>query len=306
MEYKIRRTNYNNDYPKSDMIFQSFVDFKKLLTEKNTDYIFKPVILPVISHNHFQVFLSNVIDTLDLLPLRPDLGFDIIWRTIDAYMDYYAKKRSWNIKKSHKILNKTSDEIFLNLINANPQILSNFTNLMRSIPLQSTEFIAKRIFDISRTAVNQNQQKYIKERVKDSIGDDLYDEIEKKFTPLTPENQRNCGLLLQKLLNGEEIELNSNKFTLNNLGKLKLIVGGLLYSYRNERFHGDTFSPFRSSMSKLKTFAHSYYCFITAYNLLTYMIIEEFQNLLNVPDVITRLDDNINRFYKVFDVKLND
>lgn len=92
---------------------------------------------------------------------------------------------------------------------------------------------------------------------------------------------RRSSLLLQKILRGEKVTVNNNEYTVDIEKRLLFMLSCVLYTYRCERFHGDYFSPFKSDMAKLNTYAFSYYLLTFSYVYLWTLIYQfcEWQNL---------------------------
>lgn len=299
MSYSKKRTDYNNNYPEQIITFSGQLEFNNLLQTKGITHIFKPIKLPLIEDFNFQRLLSFKIDIYEQLPNRPDIAFDLCWRTFEAYSSFFANKLDWNTKKTHIITNKICEDILLNQYSRNLQLLSTIKTLFRSIPLQATEFLVRRLFESASVAI-ESQQNNIIERVEKSIGKDLYEAVKTKYGHLTPDNQRKAGMLLQLIIAGEKVSVGERQFQLNLLETLKLIANGILYTYRNERFHGDAFSPFKSSKTQIKTYAYSYYCLNATYVLLAQLIYYHFPDKFDLNLIAGQLDENIARYNLVF------
>lgn len=300
MSYSKKRIDYNNKWPDEIIKFAGQEAFEKLLNEKGIINILRPIQLPLINDFQFQRLLSFKIDIYEQLPNRPDIAFDLAWRTFEAYSAYFSKVGNWNTTKAWKILNKVSEDILINQINQNTNLQSAFLDLMNSVPLQATEFLVKRLFETT-TASLKSQQNQIIERVTDSLGQDLFDSLKTKYGVLTPDSQRKAGMLLQIMVTGTKVNIGGKDFQLNNLQKIKFLINGLLYTYRNERFHGDAFSPFKSSKTQIKTYSHSYFCLITTYFFIAQLIYKHFESEFNIDRIATTLKENIIRYNLVFD-----
>lgn len=300
MSYSKKRIDYNNKWPDEIIKFAGQEAFEKLLNEKGIIHIFRPIQLPLINDFQFQRLLSFKIDIYEQLPNRPDIAFDLAWRTFEAYSAYFSKVGNWNTKKTWKILNKVSEDILINQINQNVNLQSAFSDLMNSVPLQATEFLVKRLFETT-TASLKSQQNQIIERVTDSLGQDLFDNFKTKYGVLTPDSQRKAGMLLQIMVTGAKVNISGKDFQLNNLQIIKFLTNGILYTYRNERFHGDAFSPFKSSKTQIKTYSHSYFCLITTYFFIAQLIYKHFESEFNIDRIATTLKENIIRYNLVFD-----
>ncbi|PGN04328.1 hypothetical protein [Priestia megaterium] len=118
------------------------------------------------------------------------------------------------------------------------------------------------------------------------------------------------GRLACYLVNGETIEFTLEdkkvKYNLSDEQLMKLIVLGLLYTYRNERFHGSIFSStFRSSNANLNTYAHAYYMFILAYFILLTLIApilhDECSEYHSLEEVFDEISNNILNNTKQFE-----
>lgn len=299
MSYKKKRIDYNNKWPDEVIIFAGQQDFIKLLNEKGIRNILRPIQLPLIEDFQFQRLLSFKIDIYEQLPNRPDIAFDLAWRTFEAYSAYFAHIGGWNTTKTWKILNKTSEDILINQINRNTSLSDALVSLFNSVPLQATEFLVRRLFETT-TASLKSQQTQIIERVTDSLGQDLFNSFKNKYGALTPDNQRKAGMLLQLIISGIRVDINGKFYQLDKLQILKLLINGLLYTYRNERFHGDAFSPFKSSKTQIKTYAHSYYCLIAAYFFISQLIYQHFPTQFNIDIIASSLNENTIRYNLVF------
>ncbi len=76
-------------------------------------------------------------------------------------------------------------------------------------------------------------------------------------------------MLLRRALRGESLTLGeSGEFKLDETSLARFLVLLLLYTARNERFHGSSFSPFVSSDATLRTYTHPFFMFLASYYLL--------------------------------------
>ena len=303
MSYSKKRIDYNNKWPNQIIIFSAQKSFLELLNSKGVQNILHPVKLPLIESTEFQRLLSFKIDIYEQLPNRPDIGFDLAWRTFEAYSSYIAKKSHWKISKTWKISNKISEDFFNNQYNRSYELNNAFVKLIKVIPLQATEYLIKRLFEEESISI-KSQQKQIRERVQDSLGIELFNAIQKKYGDLTAGKQRKAGILLQLIISGKEIEIEDKKFQLSQLEIMKLLINGILYTYRNERFHGDAFSPFKSSRTKLKTYAHSYYLLIATYFFIVQLIYKDYSELFDLNEIAKSLNENTSRYNLVFEKQI--
>lgn len=300
MSYSKKRIDYNNHWPEKIISFSAQECFHDLLNEKGIKNILRPIQIPYIDDFQFQRLLSFKIDIYEQLPNRPDIAFDLAWRTFEAYSAFFGKLGNWNTSKTWKILNKTSEDILINQINRNTNLSESLAILIKSVPLQATEFLVRRLFETTTSSL-KSQQRQIIERVTDSLGQDLFDSFKAKYGDLTSESQRKAGMLLQIIISGERFEINGINYQLNKLQTIKLIINGLLYTYRNERFHGDAFSPFKSSKTQIKTYAHSYFCLISTYFFISQLIYQHFESQFDLDKIANSLKENTIRYNLVFE-----
>jgi len=299
MSYSRIRTEYNNHWPDKQIEFSGQRDFINLYKEKGIDQILKPIKLPVVEDFQFQRLLSFKIDIYEQLPFRPDIGFDLAWRTFEAYSTYFSDLSNWSTTKTWKILKKVSEDILEPQLNNNHNLNNAFETLRDSIPLQACEYLIRRMLEPT-TASIKSQQNMIIDRFKDAAGERLYEAVKKKYPSLTPESQRRAGMLLQLIVRGERVEIEGTNFQLCREQILKLLINGILYTYRNERFHGDAFSPFKSSKTRIKTYAHSYYSLITVYFFITILILNDARCPIDASELALSLADNTSRYNLVF------
>jgi hypothetical protein len=300
MSYSKKRVDYNNKWPDEVIIFSGQEAFYALLNEKGIKNIIRPIQIPYIDDFQFQRLLSFKIDIYEQLPKRPDIAFDLAWRTFEAYSAYFAHIGTWNTTKTWKILNKTSEDILINQLNRNSNLLDAIRNLFNSVPLQATEFLVRRLFETTTTSL-KSQQAQIIERVTDSLSEDLFQSFKAKYGVLTPDSQRKAGMLLQLIISGERVDINGKSYQLSTTQILKLLINGLLYTYRNERFHGDAFSPFKSSKTQIKTYAHSYFCLISTYFFISQLIYQHFSSEFDIDKIANTLNENTIRYNLVFE-----
>lgn len=82
--------------------------------------------------------------------------------------------------------------------------------------------------------------------------------------------------------------------------RLNIAINGLLYSFRNDRVHGGSFSPFRSSKASLRTYAHSTYSFLLTYYLLLSLLHFRDGQVMTDDDALVNLDINLNLYRQLY------
>jgi hypothetical protein len=69
-------------------------------------------------------------------------------------------------------------------------------------------------------------------------------------------------MLLRLALRGTEVEVEGIRSLLPRTERISFLINALLYTFRNDRFHGNMQPPFKSSVGTLQTYTHAHYCFI--------------------------------------------
>lgn len=83
MDTKQLRLKYHNDWPKKF----NFPAELKLINKMQTAGLAQglmPIPLEFSDEHNFQFYLGYLIDALDMLPMRPDLAFEHIWKALDS------------------------------------------------------------------------------------------------------------------------------------------------------------------------------------------------------------------------------
>lgn len=288
------RVKYNNEWPNRFM-FPIEEKFATLLESKNLNQVLHITPLNESNEHQFQFYLGYLIDALDMLPMRPDLAFDHIWKALDSeFFIVQQEIGNQNCSRFDGFVDKV-----LNDNNTARTIL----NYLRTIPYQTCEYAAKRI--IQASLENDNHAKTLYTRAKQSLGEDLISKFVSKYPPTsngkpTPKDQRNAGRLLKLIFNGDEVDLNGDKFKPTDDELSMFLVKVILANSRNERFHGSVFPPFRSSAAKIDTYAHAFFLLHISYALLLDVFLYREYNVTDFSSVEDIMDQNIVTYNILF------
>lgn len=299
---KKQRVELNNNWPKQSL-FPIEEMLKKRMAENDVEQIFLPAKLKHSDSPEFHNLLSHYLEALNQLPLRPDIAFDCIWKALDA--EFIRLKKETGSQKGRF-------SVFYNHINKSTDTCNTYSSLTDIIPLQTCEFVAKRILENNiafKASPKNNDIRSFRNRVIGSLNQTIYDDFiekyESEWTSNKAATQRNAGRLLQKLLKGEDITIIKEKYKLSIENKALFLTAVTMPQFRNERFHGQTTPPFRSSTAKLKTYAHAYYIFHVAYiHLLEVFLYRKF-NVIDIPTTEKTIKDNKALFLKIFNDTLS-
>lgn len=262
----------------------------------------------------YNIIICNILEALEQLPRRTDIAFDFIWRAFEKALSIGVDPDD-NITK--QIVNYSIR--FETVCATNPAINSTFISLMDIIPLQTCEYIAKLIFREYRYGKVINDQSGIIQRTirhnsPNSLPNlhqflhSLYEKycLDSSSNPLAiipPINIRNCGLVIKKYLCGNPISIASSCYSATVSDKISFTLNFLLYSFRCERTHANSISPFKSSLARMKTYAHVHYCLITNMTLLCARSLE--LGFCDSAEINTVTSKNITAFRLIYKTSLS-
>ena len=110
-------------------------------------------------------------------------------------------------------------------------------------------------------------------------------------------------MLLRLAMQGDTLTLGDvGEFRLETTSRARILISLFLYTTRNERFHGSSFSPFFSSAASLRTYTHPYFAFLASYYLLLSLWLEKRPLVMGVDldGLIESLDDNLKMAFEIF------
>lgn len=272
-----KRIAYNNMWPKAG---QWHSDVQQMLDEwlkgQEITQIFEPIKLSegakdiLFPNAKLNKVVSGIVDIYDELPYRPDEGFNIAWRSLEIFMNHH-RSIAWpgdNDKATHLML-RTEKELMMPLVSKNQRVKEMWERFLSDIPISILRFAIMRCFIQHDLAITDKAER-VSERAKGILTKELYADIKAKYKldeTVKPDADvlRRSSLLLQKILRGEKVTVNNNEYTVDLEKRLLFMLSCVLYTYRCERFHGDYFSPFKSDMATLNTYAFSYYLLTFSY-----------------------------------------
>lgn len=248
--------------------------------------------------------LSPLLDALDMLPLRPDRAFESIWTALDAEMFDLAN----NLQPSNS---PSRFQVFMQHIeqtSAGNASLTSMITFMDQVPMQSCEYAAARILDAMRQPGKHSE--YFLKKVRPAMGTPLLDAFDGKYGPqwLTAANghakattQRKAGAFLKLVLTGSAVNIGSlTSHILQPVERLRFFVHAVLPNVRNERFHGLNFSSYRSSATRMKTYAAGYFLLLIAYFLLLHVFLYRGFNVIDPVEVNSSILANSQLYAEIF------
>jgi hypothetical protein len=299
-----------------DYLFPIEKDFLTRVNSKLTENglaPFVPLNYPYELDKEYHIYISYLIESLDVLPLKMDLSFDFSWKGLELYMGKaYENHKGQKTSNVSDLIKYSRSHYWYNTLSNNTNFLSSINRYIDLMPSQSYEYLGKRMFKDYTIVSPKSNPLYTRiamtnGSVDTKIDDFLKDTFTKYGKPDNGDKTRKVGRLIYKLLIGETIKLpkfdnnlEENQYTLDLKERIDLIVNGLLYTYRNERFHGNTFSPFKSSKASIQTYSHAHYLFLWTYFLVNFTKLYLSNTTISTQEVENNIKLNIDIFEQLY------
>lgn len=274
-------------------------DISKLLAKHN---FMTPITTCRIKNNddhEYHRIVSSILDGLDSLPERPDRSFESLWIPIDVEMERLKvpNVRGGKFKafvdhlRTAEITNGIRNQLFLFLENA---------------PLQACEYAAIRILEAIDNP-GEHSEGYLA-RVRVAVGTDFAQDFATKYLPrikgypadVVAAELRKAGSFIRNIMRGRVMTLEGHNYGTDPYGRLAMFSSVVLPNIRNERFHGNVFSSYRSSLREMKHYASD--CFISAlaYSLILIVLAYRWPDAVDQAELENTLQSNTERFQILF------
>lgn len=276
-EWTGKRIEYNNAWPtKGKWYSDNQQELDSWLKKQGVPQLFDTVKLTetardvLFPYAKLNKVVSGILDIYDELPYRPDQGFDIAWRSLEIFMNH-QRNISWKLDsdKTPHLIKRTINDMVMPLINVDDRVKDMWEAFLADIPISTLRYAIMRSYIEHDLAINEQLER-VSERAEKILTKALYDDIKNKYgfedkVKPTADVLRRSSLLLQKILKGDEVDVNGHMYQLAFDNRMEYVMSCVLYANRCERFHGDYFSPFKSDRATLDTYAFSYYILEFAY-----------------------------------------
>lgn len=254
----------------------------------------------------FHRFISSTLDGFDSLPGRPDRAFESFWIPIDAEMERLQGSSSGAGGRF---------KVFIDHIKA-ASITSGIRNelfyFLEQAPLQACEYAAVRMLEAIGNP-GKHSGRYLG-RVKVAVGTDFAQDFADKYLPRisgkspkqTSAEIRKAGSFIRNVMRGQVMLLGGASYGADPYTRLAMFSSVVLPNIRNERFHGNVFSSYRSSARKMKHYASD--CFISnlAYSIILIILAYRWPSAINQTEVEEALRVNTKRFRLLFNNQLGE
>jgi hypothetical protein len=251
---------------------------------------FSPIALSDSPDLAFHKEVSYLIDAFDQLPLRPDVAFDSTFKALESTV-----KRLAGTTNVTEALRTTANKFCPSS--------DRVSALLDSAPVQTCEYLYKRLAPHLQDWANGNYAGKVLTRLSSNAAPDVVPLLQAlSARQVAGVGEREQAMFLRLALRGISLTGGHPVVQLGLPGRVHLLLAGLLYTARNDRFHGESFSPFVSSAASIKTYAHPHYLFLAAYGVLNGLWLEDpsRSSLLTADDVVLNITDNINSAQAVF------
>lgn len=291
-----KRIHYHNVQAKGVTVWQEQAQnvLKKKMDECKLLQIFEPLHLNearaleiLFEQAKLNKIHSMYCDLYEELPFRPDMAFDVVWRSFEVMSKYYCGKVLGDIDiNDGQMFQRISKEVILPILNKDNHIEVSFKSLMEAIPDSTLRFVVVRLF-VKRELGIHPQLGLIKKRATEILGEDLYIDFHDTYYDdndnLPIASHRSAVRTLRSIVLGEEVELKGKTYKVMSQEKrIEFIISCILYVSRCERYHGDYMSQFKSSMAKQATF-HNFYYLLTITDLLFWIVMYKFMEHEGIP-----------------------
>lgn len=262
----------------------------------------------------FHRHLGMLIDSMEMLPSRPDHAFDVCFRVVDELAQKLTARGTitdalsglgtfvCNNLSSSAVWKSAIDEIAQHL----PPVAGRYLaqRLLESFPLPKDPLKSRAENILGKKRYEHFFQKYRTDQPTST------DSSEAERLIATANNK--AGEFLKLLVSlrtpysksahttYSELDLSKPVALLNASEALNCMLSLLAYTARNERVHGSSLSPFRSSKASLTTYASYYFQFHLLYAVSVGLIIECFPGCGAIEDWRENVKANFTKYSQLF------
>lgn len=268
-----RQVILNNSWPEVlDVETEALNHVKGRLEEKGLKQIMCSVklnkeaaLVALASDKQLAKIFSSFLDVYDSLPYHPDLAFDAAWRCLEYSIRVYADS-AWGYKEDkplHDIFPKFSKDVVEALINKESDLKDAYDYLVGNISISAARYATVRMFYAKPLSVVP-QVRFVRDRIESVLSKDMLDSIKEFYTDedgeMDTRRMLDVAIRLIRLISGQDIQVGEKTYKPIPLcNRIELLISGILYTSRCERFHGDIYSPLKSSKTTLRTYYEYYF-----------------------------------------------
>ena len=267
-DYVNKRIEYINNWPEV-VPFDAEKNYERRCNDFIDKYGRQPFLLMklwVDMDDKYSRAISHFIDSIDVMPYRPNFAFTFAF----SALDYYIKEVYSNFNTT--ICLKTLAEEIAVLADHNSDVNSLLEALFSVVPVSATMYLYKCLCKLKPNDKAYSRLTINCDNTENAYRKDIIDSIETKYGKDT--QNRNSALLYRKIFNTNVISVDGITKNITKSFRIHLLISGIIYSLRNDSFHGSSMSSTKSSQTTPKRYAMNYYCYIATYKLLMLVLIK--------------------------------
>ena len=154
----------------------------------------------------------------------------------------------------------------------NSDVNSLLEDLFSVVPVSATMYLYKCLCNLKPNNRAYSRLTLNCDNTENAYRKDIIDSVENKYGKDT--QNRNPALLYRKIFNTNVISVDGITKNITKSFRIHLLISGIIYSLRNDSFHGSSMSSTKSSQTTPKRYAMNYYCYIATYTLLMLVLIK--------------------------------
>lgn len=295
-EYSEKRIKYVNEWPN----VEPFEEEKKF-SERCDRFVrdtgtvpFLPMIMWQNNDKDYQIYISKLIDALEMMPKWPNRAFSFIFGGFD-----YLCSENINTDKQTKNIKRFEDCI-LHLSQKYESVCEMLSMLFAGIPMSATAYLFRRIKEEGkvkiRITLDENNHPF-------SFMADFWDKAVARYDLSIDDSRRKAAGFTRKFFTQEVITIGEIEYNVTDQEKLRLLVSGFIYTLRNDTMHGSSISVTKSSLASVKRYALNFYAFLSLYTLTTIYVIEKYSDTSaegKYKALLENLEDNLSKMKLLF------
>lgn len=262
----------------------------------------------------FHRHLGMLIDSMEMLPSRPDHAFDVCFRVVDELAQKLTTRGTITDALSGL------GTFVCNNLASSATWKEAIQEMSESLPPVTGRYLAQRLLDSFPLAKDP-----LKSRALGILGQKRYEQFFQKYrTDLPTSNTPNeaerlisaannrAGEFLKLLISLRdpyskaahseytELDLSKPGSLLSHSDALNCMLSLLAYTARNERVHGSSLSPFRSSKASVTTYASYYFQFHLLYAVSVGLMVESFPGCGTSEAWLANVKENFGKYSLLF------
>lgn len=267
-DYVNKRIEYINNWPDVEP-FEAEKNYEKRCNDFIEKYGRQPFSLMKLwtdIDDQYNRTISHFIDSIDVMPHHPNFAFTFSFSALDYYI-----KEVYSNSNTTICLKTLAEEIAL-LADQNSDVNSLLEDLFSVVPVSATMYLYKCLCNLKPNNRAYSRLTLNCDNTENAYRKDIIDSVETKYGKDT--QNRNPALLYRKIFNTNVISVDGITKNITKSFRIHLLISGIIYSLRNDSFHGSSMSSTKSSQTTPKRYAMNYYCYIATYTLLMLVLIK--------------------------------